>query len=77
MTLTVDVMFVNGVPFLVTLSRKIRLFTVEFLPSRTAAKLTDYLVKVSKLYARGGFTVQTILFTKNSTRSKIRCLHLK
>ena len=37
------------------------LFTVEFLPSRTAAKLTDYLVKASKLYARGGFTVRTIL----------------
>ena len=36
-TLTADVMFVNGIPFLVTLSRKIRLFTVEFLPSRTAA----------------------------------------
>ena len=31
------------------------------MPSRTAAKLTDYLVKVSKLYARGGFTVRTIL----------------
>ena len=54
-------MFVNGVPFLVTLSRKIRLLTVEFLPSRTAAKLSEYLVKVSKLYARGGFTVRTIL----------------
>ena len=61
MTLTADVMFVNSAPFLVTLSRKIRLLTVEFLPSHTAAKLTDYLVKVSKLYARGGFTVRTIL----------------
>ena len=52
-------MSVNGVPFLATLSRKIKLFTVEFLPSRTAAQLTQYLVKVSKL--RGGFTVRTIL----------------
>ena len=49
LTLTADVMFVNSVPFLVTLSCKIRLLTVEFLPSRTAAKLSEYLVKVSKL----------------------------
>ena len=46
---------------LVTLSRKIRLFVVEFMSSRTAAQLTHYLVKVSKLYACRGFTVWTIL----------------
>ena len=60
-TLTADVMFVNGVPFLVTLSRKLRLFTVEYLPSRTAAQLSNYLAKVCKLYARGGFTISTVL----------------
>ena len=32
LTLTGDVMFVIGYPFLVTLSRNIRLFTVELLP---------------------------------------------
>ena len=40
-TLTGDVMFVNGYPFLVTLSRNIRLFTVELLPSRTAKQLSS------------------------------------
>ena len=35
-TLTADIMFVNGIPFLVTLSRKIRLVTVEHVPSCTA-----------------------------------------
>ena len=59
-----DVMFVNG------LSRKIRLLTVEFLPSCTAAKLTDYLVKVSKLYAQGGFTVRTILMDQEFDKVK-------
>ena len=38
-TLTTDVVFVNGVPFLVTLSQKIRLFTVELIPSRTYVQL--------------------------------------
>ena len=54
-TFTVDLMFVNGVPFLVTLSQKIRLFTVDFLPIRNAAQLISHLTKLVKLYARGGF----------------------
>ena len=62
--LTTDVIFVNGVPFLVTLSRNIRLFTVELV------KMTDYLVKVSKLYARGGFTVRTILMDQEFDKVK-------
>ena len=36
-TLTANMMFVNGVTFLVNLSQKIRIFTVKFLPSHTAA----------------------------------------
>ena len=52
------------------LSRKIRIFTVEFLPSHTAAKLTDYLVKISKLYARGCFTVRTILMDQEFDKVK-------
>ena len=35
-TVIADVMFVNGLPFLVTISRDIRLRTAEFLPNRTA-----------------------------------------
>ena len=42
-TMTADVMFVNEVPFLVTLSQNIRLFTIEFLPSRTSVQLISYL----------------------------------
>jgi hypothetical protein len=38
-TLTADVMFVNGLPFFVTLSRDIKLVSIEFLPSRTADQL--------------------------------------
>ena len=56
-TLVADVMFVNGLPFLTTLSRDIRLRTVEFLPSRTAKQLGSSLIKVVKMYARGGFTI--------------------
>ena len=34
--LTADIMFVNGIPYLLTRSRGIQLITVEFLPRRTA-----------------------------------------
>ena len=60
-TLTADVMFVNGAAFLVTLSRDIRLYTGEYLRSRTADELGRHLTKVVQLYARGGFTVRTCL----------------
>ena len=51
-TLTADVMFVNGIPFLVTLSRKIKMLTAEYLPSRTAKQLSSSLTKIVKVYAQ-------------------------
>eukprot|EP00804_Cyclotella_cryptica_P006894 CCRYP_007059-RA/>CCRYP_007059-RA protein AED:0.47 eAED:-0.58 QI:0/-1/0/1/-1/1/1/0/231 len=63
-TLTADIMFVNGVPFLVTRSRGIQLITVEFLPRRTAKIIGAKLTRVLHLYQRAGFTVQTALVDK-------------
>ena len=50
-TLTADVMFVNGISFLTTLSRKIRLVTAEYLPTWMAKQLGSLLTKVVNLYA--------------------------
>ena len=61
-TLTGDVMFVNGVAFMMTLSRDINLVTAEFTPSRTAKQLGSSLMKVVKgMYERNGFVVNAIL----------------
>jgi hypothetical protein len=61
-TLAVDVMFVNGVPFLVSVARGLNLVTAEFTPSRTAKKLAlGIVIRMIDLYARGGFQVGTIL----------------
>ena len=60
-TLTADVMFVNGIPFLVTRSRDIRMNTVEFLPSCTAKQLSKSLKIIIKVYARGGFIVRLVM----------------
>ncbi len=60
-TLAVDVMFVNGVPFLVSVSRSLNFITVEVTPTRTAKALASKIEQISHLYAQGGLTVGTLL----------------
>ena len=60
-TLTADVLFVSGIPFLFTFSIKIRMLTVEYVPSCTAKKLANYLSKIVITYARGGFIIDLAL----------------
>ena len=60
-TLVVDVMFVNNLPFLITLSRNIRYITVEHIKTRTVKRLSKAILRVLRLYGRAGLTVQTAL----------------
>ena len=60
-TLTADVMFVCGFPFLVTYSRSIKYTTAEFIPTQTAGQLAKCLMKVVYRYARGDFVVNLML----------------
>ena len=60
-TLVADIMFVNGIPFLVSASRSINLITIEHAPQRTASKLGLLLNRIIRVYAHAGFQVQTIL----------------
>ena len=46
---------------LVTMSRNIRLYTAEYIPTRTAKQLTESILKVTRTYARGGFIVRLVL----------------
>ena len=64
-----DVMFVNGFPMLVTLSRDIRLYTAEYIPTRTAKQLTESILKVARTYARGGFMVRLVLMDGECEKS--------
>ena len=64
-TITADVMFVSGIPFLVTFSRKIKFQTAEFIPKRTAILIAKSLKKVLLLYARGGYIVKLALMGKD------------
>jgi hypothetical protein len=56
-TLAVDIMFVNGVPFLVSMARGLNLVTAKFTPSCTAKQLAAGITQMMGLYARGGFQV--------------------
>jgi hypothetical protein len=56
-----DIFFVDGTPFLVTLSRNIKFVTVEHLPMRTAKALVKHIKRVLHVYGRVGFNVRTIL----------------
>ena len=60
-TLTADVMFVNGIAFFSTFGRDIRFGTAEHVPSRTAKQLAKSLMRVIRLYALGGFVVRNVL----------------
>ena len=60
-TLVGDVMFVNGIPFLVTMSRRIRFITVQHVPDRKASALANVMKQVMNLYSRAGFVCQTAL----------------
>jgi hypothetical protein len=53
-------MFVNGVPFLVSVSRGLNLVTAEFTPSCMAKQLAAGIRRVMDLNLRGGFHVGNV-----------------
>ncbi len=60
-TLAADVMFVNGLPFLVTSSRGLSLVTIEYLPSRTTKLLVHTLQRVFRIYGTARFVVRVAM----------------
>ncbi len=68
-----DVMFVNGLPFLVTSSRGLSLVTIEHLPSRTAKRLAQTLERVFRIYGTARFVVQTAMMDMEVEKSELCC----
>ena len=60
-TLAVDVFFVDGTGFLMTVSRNIKFITAEYVATRTAKNLSIHMDCVTQVYKRAGFNVRTIL----------------
>ena len=60
-TLTGDVMFVNGLCFVITTSRDILFTTSEFITNGKYETLLSYLKPVKQLYMKCGFKITNIL----------------
>jgi hypothetical protein len=60
-TLAADVMFVNGIPMLISTSRNIRFGTVEAIPNHNIPTLVKGITSVGTMYKRAGFRVSTAL----------------
>ncbi len=60
-TMAADVFFVDGMAFLITVPRRIKFITAEYVPVRTATNLSKHLTQVLQVYERAGFRVRTIL----------------
>ena len=70
-TLAADVMFVNGVPFLVSASRSINLITIEHAPRRrTASYLATLLNRIVQTYNKAGFRIKIILMDNEFDKVK-------
>ena len=60
-TIAIDLMFVNNIPFLVTISRRLRFGTVDALPNRQLKTVQQKLQSVVNMYTHRGFTISSIL----------------
>ena len=58
--LCIDLMFVNNLPFLITISRKINFITAHVLPNRKAKSLLGALTETIGLYHKRGLRITTI-----------------
>ena len=60
-TLCIDIMFVNKIPFFLSISRNIRFITGEVLDNRKQATLVKALQRIYSIYRQRGFRVALIL----------------
>jgi hypothetical protein len=59
-TVAVDIMFVNKVPFLMPVSHNFNLILIEHAPQCNATKLGSLIHRIIWIYACMGFTIQTL-----------------
>jgi len=60
-TIEADVMYVNGIPFVVTMSRHIHFCTAELIKNEKSATIATAIKQVLQIYHRRGFKVNFLL----------------
>jgi hypothetical protein len=63
-TITADVMFIDGLGFMITSSRGVKFTASEYIPTRSKSNLANSLKKVFKIYTQRGFTIQNALMDR-------------
>ena len=58
--LYIDIMYVNGMPFLTTVSKNIKYHTAVWIAGHTAPTITSLVESILKLYQWGGFQVMEV-----------------
>ena len=69
-TLAADVFFVDGIAFLLMVSRNINFITAKHVATRTAKSLSKHLDRVIQVYTRACFSVSTILMDRKFEKVK-------
>ena len=59
--LAIDIMYINDIPFLITISRNIQFGSAQALPNETYKSIYNALQKIIKVYSHYGFTITHIL----------------
>jgi hypothetical protein len=71
-TLAADVLFVSGMPFVSSLSRKVKFATMKYVSSRSEPNLIKLLLKIVKLYKARDFEPRTALMDR-----EFECLRIE
>jgi hypothetical protein len=56
-----DIMYVNTIPFCMSVSRHIKFGTAEMITSETSKTLLTAITQVKRAYAQRGFALRTML----------------
>ena len=60
-TIAIDIMFINAIPFFITISRNLHFGTVEVVPNQQEATIKNKLRAVIHLYEQHGFRLTSIM----------------
>ena len=60
-TLCVDIMYINRVAMLVSISRNIKFATIEVIPNNKATVLMKGIKSILQIYQRNGFSIEVAL----------------
>jgi len=64
LTLCADIMYIQQIPFLITVTRNIKLMTIEALADRKEASILNCLANIRSIYENRGFRVGTLLMDR-------------